>query len=110
MVVSALIEAELLVRPQRANDTEAIEKIAGLLAEDGIRVVNVDRRIARRAARLRAQKRLGLADAIIIATAIEAGCDAVVGNDRQWLSLSEISFILLDEAGKKMSSETNRSS
>ena len=97
LIVSVITEAELLVRPQREGDLEAIERIGDLLSEDGIYVVGVDRRIARRTASLRAEKRLRLADAIIVATAIETECEAIVGNDGDWRRLNEIPFVCLDD-------------
>ena len=73
-----------------------------LFSENGIYVVGVDRRIARRAAQVRAGsycngKGLALADAIIIATAIETECDAIVGNDGEWRRLKDIRFVCLDD-------------
>ena len=40
-----------------------------------------DRTIAKRAALVRASNRLLLPDAIIVATALEERCDAIIGND-----------------------------
>ena len=92
-----MIEAELLVRPERDKETAVIEQIEDLLSEDGIYVVDVDRRIARRAASIRARGGgIGLPDAIIIATALETGCDLIVGNDKDWLKLPELPYVLLD--------------
>jgi predicted nucleic acid-binding protein len=42
---------------------------------------SLDRVVARRAALVRAESRLQLPDAIIVATALEEGCDAMVGNN-----------------------------
>jgi predicted nucleic acid-binding protein len=97
LVVSVVNEIELLILPERNGDDAAVERIGDLLSEDGIYVVGVDRRIGRRAATLRAGKNLGLADAIIVATAIETGCEAVVGNDGDWRRLNEIPFVCLDD-------------
>jgi predicted nucleic acid-binding protein len=97
LIVSVITEAELLVRPEHDKDEAAIERIGDLLSEDGIYVVGVDRRIGRKAASLRAEKNLGLADAIIVATAIETGCEAIVGNDGKWRRLNEIPFVCLDD-------------
>ena len=97
LVVSVIIETELLIRPARDRDEVAVERIGDLLSEDGINVVGVDRRIGRKAAALRAEKNLGLADAIIVATAIETGCEAIVGNDGAWRRLDEIPFVCLDD-------------
>ena len=46
-----------------------------------LRVRSVDRTVAQRAARVRAQTRLDPLDAIIVATALEERCDAMIGND-----------------------------
>jgi predicted nucleic acid-binding protein len=97
IVVSAVTEAELLVRPYREDDLDALERIAGLLSTEGIEVLTMDRKIARQSAVLRARHGLQTADAIIVATAIEAGCDAIVGNDKKWLRLDEIAYVHLDE-------------
>jgi predicted nucleic acid-binding protein len=98
LIVSVITEAELLVRPERQQDELARERIADLLSEDGIYVVSVDRRIARRAAALRGRAGLKLADAIIVATAIETGCEAVVSNDGEWGKKQiGIPFVSLDD-------------
>lgn len=101
MFLSVVTESELLVRPYRDNDAEAIERIADLLSEDGIEVVEVDRAIARRAAMLRAgHAALRLPDATIIATALESRCDLIVGNDAEWAKLRGVPFARLDDVVK----------
>jgi len=94
--VSVVTETELLVRPEREGNSEAKERIQDLLSEDGIFVVEMDRQIARRAAALRAEHGLRLADAIIVATGIETGCDALVGNDAVWQRQTDIPFVYLE--------------
>ena len=102
IIVSVITEAELLVRPERDDNEEARERIADLLSEDGMEVVPVERRIARRAAALRGRTRLKLADAIIVATAIETRCDAIVGNDGEWSKKSiDFPFVRLDDVVAK---------
>ena len=103
--VSTVTEAELLVRPEREGNRDAMQRVQDLLSEDGFYVINVERRIARRAAAIRGHfmraggdKKLPIADAIIIATAIETGCDAIVGNDAAWRGKTEIPFVYLEEA------------
>ena len=102
-----ITESELLVRPERDGNREAIERIGDLLSEDGIFVVDVDHRIARRAAALRGaalrnDKGGGfkLPDAIIIATAIETGCDVIVSRDGGWRRLTDIPIVHLDDVVK----------
>lgn len=98
LIVSAISESELVVRPMRDENAEAVERIADFLSEDGVRVVEVDRMIARRAAQLRAGHRpLKLPDAMIIATALDTGCDLILGNDYEWKKLRGIPFVLLDD-------------
>jgi predicted nucleic acid-binding protein len=97
MVVSAITEAELLVRPNRDGNREAIEKIEDFLSEDGIYVVDVNRGIARRAATLRPVNGISIADAVIMATAVETGCDLALGNDRRWATVPGVPFVRLDD-------------
>jgi len=97
IVLSAVTEAELLVRPYREDDLEALERIDGLLDSEGIAVAPVSRKIGRRSAVLRARHGLHMADAIIVATAIETGCNAIVGNDKMWRRVDEIAYVHLDE-------------
>ena len=102
---SVMTEAELLVHAEQRQSPEAAELIRDLLSEDGIYVINADRRIAKRAAQIRGaalrqgtDKKMAIPDAIIIATAIETGCDAVVGNDAAWRGRTEIPFVYLKDA------------
>jgi predicted nucleic acid-binding protein len=97
MVLSAISEAELLVRPERDGNREAIEKIADFLSEDGIYVVEVTRPIARRAAKLRPVNQISIADAVIMATAVETGCDLLLGNDARWAKAPGVPFVRLDD-------------
>ena len=98
IIASAITEAELQVRPERDGNEAAKERIGDLLTKHGIYVVGVDRRIARGAAALRGRTILKLPDAIIVATALETDCDAIVGNDGKWAKKDvEIPFIWLDD-------------
>jgi predicted nucleic acid-binding protein len=97
MVVSAITEAELLVKPNRDGNRDAIEKIEDFLSEDGIYVVDVNRAIARRAAALRPVNGISVADAVIMATALETGCDLLLGNDGAWSTASVVPFVRLDD-------------
>ena len=100
-----MTEAELLVYAEQKRSPESAEIVRDLLSEDGIYVINTDRRIARRAAAIRGaalrhgpDKKMAIPDAIIIATAIETGCDAIVGNDGAWRGRTEIPFVYLKDA------------
>jgi predicted nucleic acid-binding protein len=98
MVLSAITEAELLVRPERDGNRDAIEKIEDFLSEDGIYVVELSRPIARRAAKLRPVNQISIADAVIMATAVETGCDLLLGNDAAWSKIPGVPFVRLDDA------------
>ena len=98
MLTSVVTEAELLVRPKRQGRADVEERIQDLLSEEGIYVLGVDRRIARRAADLRARTGgFKTADALIMATALETACDAVVGNDKAWAKVPDLPFVRLDD-------------
>jgi predicted nucleic acid-binding protein len=97
-VISVITESEVLVRPLRQGDGPAVERATVLFAEASISLLNVDREIAIKAARLRADLNLKLPDALIIATSIVTGCDAIVGNDKRCSTrVTEIPYIYLDE-------------
>ncbi|MCI0440407.1 MAG: PIN domain-containing protein, partial [Chloroflexi bacterium] len=80
--VSAVVEAEVFVKPLRERDRQRIDTVELFFASSTNLVVrSVDRTIATRSAYVRAQTRLSLSDAIIVATALEDRCDALIGND-----------------------------
>jgi len=99
LVVSTIVEMELLVKPVRDGNTEGVAKIEAFLSDQkGLVVLAPGRRAAQQAARLIAQYRLDVPDAIIVATALEAGCDAVVGNDALCAQrVREIPYLYLEE-------------
>jgi len=75
-----------------------ISKMELALAHPSVRVVPVDRQIARKGAEARAELDLELPDALIVATAVVSGCDALIGNDRTCARrVTEIPYIYLDE-------------
>ncbi|HOV79016.1 MAG TPA: PIN domain-containing protein [Bacillota bacterium] len=84
--LSVITEAELLVKPYRENNAEAIKAIQ-FLTDDfpNIEIIPVTRGIAREAARIRSSLGLKLPDSIIIATALESNSDVVIGNDHELL-------------------------
>ncbi len=80
--VSTIVEAEMLVRPIRDRNRRAQETIELFFRNSPNLVLRgVDRAVAKRAAEVRAASRLRLPDAIVVATAIEERCDALIGND-----------------------------
>ena len=96
-ILSAVTELELLVRPIREKDEYELGQIRALLEGDGMRVVDLDRTIARLAAEVRADSRLDLADAAIVATALATRCDAIVGNDARCAErVRYVPYVFLD--------------
>lgn len=83
-VISTLVEMEVLVKPWREQDREALERIEMFFrATPSLIVRPGDRQVARRAAVIRADTRLSAVDAVILATGILERCDAIIGNDAQ---------------------------
>ncbi len=80
--ISTVVEAEVLVKPLRDFDHAGLEKAVMFFRDSpNFFLRSFDRAIARRAAEVRATSRLRLPDAVIVATALEERCDALVGND-----------------------------
>ena len=80
---SELTLAEVLVQPIAARDHHRADAFRALLAQGGmIAVVPVGRGVIEAAAALAAETRMALADCIHVATAVQAGCDVFVSNDR----------------------------
>ncbi len=96
--VSTVVEAEMLVKPLRDRDHRAQETIELFFRNSPNLVIRgVDRAVAKRAAAVRAASRLRLPDAIVVATAIEERCDALIGNDRDMShDVSGIQYLRLD--------------
>lgn len=98
IAVSMITLAEVLVKPLKVGDTVVADKYRLLLSSTGnIHLVSVNRAIAERAAILRAGYNLKMPDALQIATAIEAGCDAFLTNDVGVKRVTEIPILVLDE-------------
>ena len=98
--VSVVSEIEVLVQPIRHGRQWEVRAIRTLFEE--MNVIELDRAIARTAAAIRAEQRLGLPDAAIVATALHTNCDAIVGNDERCAQLvQELPYVLLDDLVKE---------
>jgi len=84
-VTSELTLAELLVSPLRNRDVQLTNLYENwTISNQVLEVVPVQRDILRHAAILRAEKRsLKLPDAIHLGTALEAGCDVFLTNEKR---------------------------
>ncbi len=80
---SELTLCEVLVAPLRDANAELVLRYRGLIEESGaFQLLPTTRETYIRVSLIRAQVRLKMADAIHVATAVEAGCNAFVSNDR----------------------------
>lgn len=97
--ISTITELELFVAPLRLRDRRALDRIELFVrGTPNMSVLAVDRVIARRAAEVRAHTRLLAPDAIIAATAMEARCDAIVGNDVTFSRrFTQLPYLLLND-------------
>lgn len=97
--ISVISELELLAKPMRELREDAVENIRLFLGGfPNLDVIDVDRRIAREAARIRATKGLAVVDSIVVATSVVAGFDHIIGNDVEcFKKVSEPPYILLGD-------------
>ena len=98
-VTSTITLMELTVLPWRQERRRAAQGYEALLANfPNLKIVDIDRKAARRAAQLRAEFNLRPADALHIGAAIVNGATAWVANDRAHLRVSQvIDVVLLDD-------------
>jgi predicted nucleic acid-binding protein len=68
-----------------------------IVSGQGTTFVSLEATIARRAAELRASYNMSLTDACQVATALAAGCDALLTNDVGLKRVQEITMLVLDE-------------
>ena len=83
LVLPASAYAEVLVHPIRAG-AHAVERVELALTTMAIRVEPLSREIAGRAARIRAAHRIGLPDALVLATGDHLGADVILTADASW--------------------------
>ncbi|MEW6364896.1 MAG: PIN domain-containing protein [Acidobacteriota bacterium] len=97
-VTSPVTLAECLVHPLRLRNEEATRAFSDLIVNgDNTSFQRIDEHVSARAAELRARHNLTLADAFQGATALAAGCDALLTNDPTMKRVSELKVIVLDE-------------
>jgi predicted nucleic acid-binding protein len=97
-VVSPVTLAECVTLPIRLGQVELRQRFTDLLtATEGILLVNIDAVIAQEAAELRIQYGLKLPDALQMATAIAAGCEAFLTNDVALKRVKELRVLTMVE-------------
>jgi predicted nucleic acid-binding protein len=82
--LSAVSAAELLIRPIRSGGADLTFMHTFLRGFPNLHVLPVDLDVALQTANIRAMTRLSLPDALLSATALVTGCEAIVTNDREW--------------------------
>lgn len=95
---SILTLSETLVHPLRTGDTVTEQKYTDLLLHTaGVMCLVVDADVALRTADLRARHRLRTPDAIQVATALHAGCEAFLTNDSNLKRVTELRILTLSD-------------
>jgi len=98
-VVSPITLSECLVIPYHLEKAEVAQVFIDLLVNsDHVLFYPIDEITADKAADLRARYNLTLTDALQLATAIQAECNAFLTNDADLKRVSEIPIIVLSEA------------
>jgi predicted nucleic acid-binding protein len=82
---SAVSVMELLVRPLQAGPKAVGMMEAFLTGFPNLHVVDVNYDVGRSAAALRARIKLSPPDALVIASGLHVGCEAVITNDDRWI-------------------------
>lgn len=99
LVTSEIAIGECLYGAYKRGRADSVERFESLFEDVGLfRLVPVEAETMKQAAKLGAAHGLKLIDAIHAASAIEAGCDALVTNDRGIRSTEELRVVQLPDA------------
>ena len=97
-ITSVITLGEVLVRPLASKDARRQAAFQSfLLTTRGLETRSVGPTTAERAAALRARYRIHLIDALQIAVALGAGCEAFLTNDLTLKRVTELRVLVLDE-------------
>lgn len=97
-VTSTITVTEYLTYPYRQGDMELINSFDAFIDDMDIQVRDIDVRIAKKAAQIRAEyKFFKSMDALQLATACITGCDLFLTNDKQLRQFREIKCVIVDE-------------
>jgi predicted nucleic acid-binding protein len=88
LVLPASAYAEVMAHPYERG-VAAVRHVESVITELPILVEPIGAEIARRAAELRAKKRLRLPDALVLATGDALDADVVLTADHRWRNLSK---------------------
>ena len=98
--LSAISVTEFVTKPFADGNVTAVERFKQFLSLLSIQVLTVTYEIAERAGELRSQyPSIRTPDALIVATALESGCDVFVTNDKNLKKLEEhgLTVIVLED-------------
>ena len=96
-VSSVLVLTEVLRHPLKLGKTQLVQDYKDILLHSGsFRLLRVSAVTTQFAAELRARYNLRTPDALHMASAIEAGCDAFLTNDVGIKRVTELRVVLLD--------------
>jgi len=97
-VTSPVTLAECLVMPYRLGLSKLQQDFFDLIVHGQNTVfASLDHECARRAAELRARYHITLPDALQVATALKAGCEALLSNDSGLRRVTELRVLVVDE-------------
>lgn len=98
-ITSVISLLEINVQPLSLGRQEAARQYEALLVNyPNLKIVDIDRDIARNAAQLRAEYKLKPADALQISACVSHGCKVFITNDHALVRLSPIvEIVLLDD-------------
>ena len=95
---SVITLCEVITKPLSLQDTQLADRYRALLIESlHFNCCDINSQIAESAGQLRAQYQLRTPDALQIAVAIHAECDAFLTNDKRLRQVNEIQIIVLDD-------------
>lgn len=98
IVTSAITLTEVLVLPIRAGYHQYVQEYRQMLLDTAhVTTLPVSVEIAEQGARLRAQYNLRTPDALHLATALAAGCNAFLTNDRALARVPAVRVLVLDD-------------
>lgn len=97
VVASPVTLAECLVGAYRTNQIQAAINFTQYLTQGDTDFVQTNATIADQAAQLRVQHNLQMMDALQVATAIEARCDAFLTNDMKLQRVSGIRVLIVGD-------------
>jgi predicted nucleic acid-binding protein len=96
IVLSAIVQLELLVKPYRMRDQALVRRVhAFTAAHRGIVSAPISPDVVDAAAQVRAAFRLKIPDAIVAASAAVAGAGLVIGNDAEFVRLNDADHLRL---------------